>query len=122
MTITSEKELGIALKENREYIEIEGSLASKCVKIKATGRVAWMIAIGAIAIAVVAIISAPATGGTSGAVGFVAAPTAVGILGAGTTTSAIAIAVAAGGVGALNKLRKYKLEKKDDNRVILHRK
>ena len=44
------------------------------------------------------------------------------ILGAGVATSAVAIAVAAGNVNVLNKLRDYDLEKISDTKVILHKK
>ena len=64
-------------------------------------------------------IAAPATGGTSGIASFLVAPAAVSVLGGATTTAAIGIAVTAGGVGALNKLRKYKIVENDDNKLIL---
>ena len=118
--VTTEKELGKALKEEQDSIEITGELAEKVIKIKATGKVAWAVAIGAIAVAVVAVLTSPATGGGHGiiAVG-ITAPVAAGILGVSVTMAAIAIAVAAGGVGALNKLRSYKLEKLGQDHIIL---
>ena len=121
-TITSEKELGQALKSKRDTIEIEGDLSKKVIKIKATGAVAWVVAIGAIGIAVAATFAAPATAGTSGVLSVVGAGAAVSVLGLSTTTAAISIAVAAGGVGALNTLRSYKIEKKTPNKIILRRK
>ena len=117
MAITSEKELGKALKENQDTIVIEGELGEKVIRIKATGKVAWVIAIAALVVAVPMAMS-----GVGIAASGITATGAVAVLGAGATTSAIAIAVAAGGVGALNKLRKYRLEKKDGTRVILHKK
>ena len=51
-----------------------------------------------------------------------AAAGAVAILGGKTTISAIAIAIAGGGVGILNKLRKYRIEKISDKHIILHKK
>lgn len=66
------------------------------------------------------------TGGTalpiSGFVGIPAMAGAVGVLGVPTATSALAIAVAGGGVGVLNKLRDYRIEKISDDKIILHRK
>lgn len=56
---------------------------------------------------------------------FIATPaiaTASGVLGMSTTISAIGIAIAGGGVGALNKLRGYRVEKVSDEKVILHKK
>jgi hypothetical protein len=59
------------------------------------------------------------TGGSSTTVSLIAAPGAVGILGGATTLSAIGIAVAAGGVGALNKLRKYRMISRENSRIVL---
>ena len=122
MAITTEKELGQALKSKQDTIEIEGDLRRKIIRIKATGAIAWCVAIGAIAVAVVAILAAPATGGASAAPGVIAAPAAIGILGGATTASAISIAVAAGGIGALNTLRSYKIVENSGNRLVLKRK
>ena len=121
MVVSSEKELAAAIERGDGCIEIEISLGEKVIKIKTTGKVAWAIAIGAIAVAVVSILAAPATGGISSAPVAAFAPVAVGVLGLGTTTTAVAIAVAAGGVGALNKLRNYDVEKVGD-KVILRKK
>lgn len=41
MSITTEKELGEALKNRQDTLEIEGDLKTKVLRIKATGRVAW---------------------------------------------------------------------------------
>ena len=112
------KELGKALKNNEDEIIIEADLEKKIVKIKTRGNVTWAVAIGAIGVAVASIVLAPATGGTSSAAGLVAAPAAVSVLGASTTTAAISIAVAAGGVESLNKLRTYKIIKKNGKTMI----
>lgn len=127
MKVTNEKELGEALKNDEDYIEIEvKDLKDRVWRIKATGKVAWAVAFGAIGVAVVAVLSIPTTGGTSAvpalAANAILAPAAVSILGAGTVASAIAIAVAAGSVGALNKLRKYKMTKISDSHIILSKK
>lgn len=120
--VTTEEELGEALKRNADTIEISGDLSKKIIRIRATGNVAWAIAIAAIGIAIYGVVSAPITGGTSGiAAGFVA-PAAVGILGGTVTYSAIAIAIAAGGVGALISLRKYKEVSRTSSSLILKRK
>ncbi|MBB6446713.1 hypothetical protein [Bacillus benzoevorans] len=63
--------------------------------------------------------AAPATAGVSGVASIVGGGAAVSILGVSTTTTAVSIAVAAGGVGALNKLRSYNIEKKSPGKVIL---
>lgn len=80
------------------------------------------MAFGAIGVAVVGILALPATGGVSAVASGFMAPAAVGILGIGATSTAIGIAVAAGGVAVLNKLRKYRLEKISDTHIILRKK
>lgn len=124
--VRTEAELGEALKNNEECIEIEGDLARKTFKIRATGKVAWAVCIGAIGIATYSVVATVGTGGASAPVtattaGLTAATTTT-VLGGAVTYSAIAIAVAAGGVGALNKLRKYKQVSYENNRLILQRK
>ncbi|MED9968304.1 MAG: hypothetical protein UFJ18_16240 [Blautia sp.] len=116
-----EKELGKALKEKRDTIEIEGDLVRKVFKIKITGKVAWGVCIAAITVAVTWML----TGGVAMPVSNIAAlpvlAAPIGVLGTGTTVSAVAIAVAAGGVGALNLLRDYDIEKISDTKAILHK-
>ncbi|EHK9018668.1 hypothetical protein K0W38_004425 [Vibrio vulnificus] len=119
--VTTEKELGEALKNEESTIEITGDLAKKTIKLRATGNVAWAIAIGAIAIAAYGIIAAVPSGGSGALVSGIAAPAAVGVLGGAVTYSAIAIAVAAGGVGALTALRGYKEVSRTENSITLKR-
>ncbi len=120
--VSTEKDLGDALKRNEDCIEIIGDLAKKTIKIRATGNVAWAIAIAAVGVAVYGVIALPVTGGTSAAVSGLVAPAAVGILGGTITLSAVSIAVAAGGIGALTSLRKYKEVSRTGNSLILKRK
>ncbi|CAD6548634.1 hypothetical protein LMG27952_04760 [Paraburkholderia hiiakae] len=119
MAIGTNKDLADALKRGDDYIEVEGDLATKVVRIRATGKVAWAIAIAAIAIVVVATIAAIATGGTSEVAAVAAAPAALAVLGGPTTYAAIAVAVAAGGVGALTSLREYKEVSHSNGLLIL---
>ena len=136
-TVTTEKELAKAVQDDLDTIVIEGDLASKTIKIKATGKAAWAIAFGAISLAAYSIAfgaislaaySLIATLGTGGATapatatsGLIAGGAAVTVLGSATTASAIAVAVAAGGVGVLSKLRSYKIVEKSQDRVVLAR-
>ena len=113
VTVDNEQKLADAIKNGEDTIEIEGDLKEKVVRIKATGKIAWTVAIGAIGVAVCMMLLAPATGGTTAGPAAFAAPAAVAILGGPATLSCIAIAVAAGGVGVLNKLRSYKLIEKN---------
>jgi len=133
--IRDEKDLVDALKNGQSTIEIEGSLAKKTVRIKATGGVAWAIAAAAISIAVYAAIAMiPITAGTGGTaaapMAAIAAPasvvvggSAVAILGAGAAATAIAIGIRAKGMGPLKDLRnKYDIVESTNNKLILKRK
>lgn len=129
--VKTSKELGQAIKNGVDTIVIEGDLAKTTFKIKATGKVAWAVAIGAVGIAAYSAIHITTSTATNlnmgkniaftgGAVG---TTTAITILGTATTWSAISIAVAAGGVGALTSLRnKYKIASKDSDKLILVKK
>lgn len=117
--VSTEKELAQSLKENKSTIEIEGDLCRKVIRIKATGKLAWGVALAAITVAVVATLS---SGGMALPVSGVVAGAATGILGVGATTCAISLAVAAGGVAVLNKLRSYKVEKISDTHIKLFKK
>ena len=122
-----------ALNDNVDEIEIEANLRKKVIKIKAKGKVAWVIAIGSISLAVPLVMVTVMSAGTATPI---TAPVAVGaltgatgVLGVGAAFSAVSIAagaaIAAGsvsaGVAALNKLRKYKMTDYGD-RLVLTRK
>lgn len=124
--MTTEKELGKALKEGQDTIEIEFDLCKKVIKIKAIGIVSWGICIASITIAVSCAVVAVSTAGTTAVpdalIAMPAMATLASVLGLPTAISAVAIAVAGGGVGALNKLRNYRLERVSDEKIILHKK
>ena len=80
------------------------------------------IAIGAIGVAVAAVVAAPATEEVQPWQCIASAPAAASILGVSTTTAAISIAVAGGGVAVLNKLRKYEVVEKHNTYMVLKRK
>ncbi|WP_434624044.1 hypothetical protein [Azospirillum sp. B2RO_4] len=124
MPISSNSELKDAINKGQDTISIEGDLAKKILKIKATGKVAWLVAIGAIGLSAYALISAPATAPVTGGANFAASAigggAAVSILGASTTAFAISLAVAAGGVGILKTLYSgYKVESNKNGVVVL---
>ena len=110
--VRTEAELGDALKNNEETIEIEGDLANKTFKIRATGSIAWGIAIGAIGLAFYSLVATVGSAGTAAPATMISSSLAgvgaASILGGSVTYSAIAIAVAAGGVGALTHLLIHK--------------
>ncbi len=119
MAISTENDLGKALKVKQDTIEIEGDLKKKVLRIKATGKVSWAIALAAIGIAVIIIIS---TGGTGAPVSGLVGAGAVSVLGLPVAPPAVSIAVTAGGVGALNALRKYKIVENIGDKLVLSRK
>jgi hypothetical protein len=118
-SITTEKELGSALKNEIDTIEIKGDLANKIVKIRATGKVAWGVAAGAIAVAILITV---ASGGTAAPASSLVGVAAVSILGLSAATTAVLIGVSAGGISALNRLRKYKEIERSDGRLVLAKK
>ena len=123
--IHSEEELARAIKRGDDYIEIEGDLANKVIRIKGVGRVAWALCIAIIAAILYSVIGTTASGGAAAPItsAFIAtsATAAVPILGLSATIAAVKIAIAAGGIGVLNKIRKYSAEK-HGKIVVLRRK
>ena len=126
-TVKTEKELADAMKRGDDTIEIEGNLAKQIIRIRATGKIAWAIALGTLSIAVYAAITTMGTGGSTlpvtGTASLASGFTAIAILGASATSSAIAIAIAFGSVGVLIMLReRYKEVSRTENKLILKRK
>ena len=125
--VKNEKELADAIKSKKDVIVIKGDLSKKVIKIKATGKVAWVIAFGAIAVAIVAILATASSGGT---IGPVTIPTAtlfageaIAIWGLPTTIAAISLCVAAKSKNALKSLYDdYKIIEQKDNYVKIRRK
>lgn len=107
--VQNEAELASALKRHESIIIVEGDLVQKVVRIKATGKLAWTIALGGIAIAgYAAYLSSAAIGGGAAATG--AAATGAAATGAAATGAisfgsailpvAAPVAVGAGAAGA----------------------
>lgn len=117
--IKTEEDLGHALKNNVDTIIIEGDLVKRVIRIRATGKAAWIIAAGAIAVAITMTI---VSGGTSAPASFLIGSSAIGILGLPTAIAAILIGVTAGGIAALNRLRGYKEIARSEGRVVLKKK
>lgn len=122
----TEKELAEALKQKQDTIIIEGDLKRKVFRIMATGKLAWGMAAGAIAALVISVLSVPATAGTSApiivSVGLTGSTVAAGILGGSTSTAAILVALAGGGIQVLNELRwDYKIVENTSTRIVLER-
>jgi len=128
--ISDPKDLKKALDNNQNTIEIEGNLADRTVTIKATGKVAWVVALGAVTVAIgatfitpAAPIVAPVTTITAG----ITAPVAVATVGTGTTVVMISLAITTGSLAAakllFKKLRNdYIITEKRKGYVVLKRK
>lgn len=120
--VRNAKELGEAIKGGADTIEIEGDIAKKVIRIRATGKVAWVVAFGALGLAGASYFLAPTPAAPATlTMNALAAPAAVSILGVSTTAAAISVALAAGGVAALTKLRKYKEVSRGPNKIVLKR-
>lgn len=124
--MTDAKELAKAIKEGQDEIEIEYDLKKHVMRINATGTVAWGVALGAMTVVVISALAEIGSGGVATPVSVMAASPAlvgtVATLGVGATTAAITMAITAGGVGVLKKLRKYDVEEISETKAILHRK
>lgn len=122
--VKTSAELGAALAKGESTIEIEGDLARKVIRIKATGKVAWLIAFAAIGLAYIAIrLRFPAVAATAPAAAsaaLVSGSSAVAILGPGAVIAAVQLALTAGGMGVLARLRSdYEVSEKNDDGVVL---
>lgn len=129
ITVDNAQDLGKALNEGQDTITIKGDFKDKVIKIKGTGKVSWAIAIGAIGVAVIAILKMPvATVGGSvggpvgagvvcavdGAIVASTAGAAVSILGLSTTIAAVSICLSVKNKNVLESLYKdYKIVEKN---------
>lgn len=128
---TTPDELGKAIKNNEDTIIIGMELGDMVIKIMATGKVAWGVCAASLAVAIalclatpaVTVVAPPVGGGMALAGGITVATAAVATIGPAVAITAIAIGVAAGGIGALNTLRdKYEIVEKDEKHIKLQRK
>ena len=126
MSVTTEKELADAISRNQDSITVEGDLAKKTLRIKATGNVAWAVAIGSIGIVFYGVVMTMGTGGAAAPVSGLAAVAgsgaALGVLGTAATTAAVSMAVSVRSLSVLKKLRSdCKTIKTSDNVIVLNR-
>lgn len=124
--VNNEEELGKALENDEMYIEIENPILGKIVvKIKNAGKTKWVVAVGAIAATIVAIVlMAPAAGGgpvPEGVLALSATTTggaAVTILGLAATIAAIKICLKSKSTKVLKKLRENYIIVSNNNGII----
>lgn len=120
--INNPDELAKAIERGDNSIEISIELGKKIIRIKATKTAATIVAIGAVGVAMYAVISAPAAGPAVPIQGLVAsegAAVAVAVWGIPATIAAVSMAVAVRGTSVLKKLRNdYDMEEKEDMYVL----
>lgn len=118
MAITNEKELNEALQNGVDSIEIEGNLKDKVIRIKASGKVAWIVAFGAIAmLVIIAVFSIK-----NANILLMVSHNQGTKIGAIMMIGAVVVAVIAIAIALLNRFRKYKLEKVSSTRIVLRKK
>ena len=127
------KELAKALKNKASTIVIEGRLGKIVLIIKLTGPLAWATCVTALTTAITLYLATPEAtvatapaGGMGGTLTFTGgmASTAVAAATLGPAVlPAVAIGVAAGGIGVLTSMRDdYEIIERSRSRVVLHRK
>lgn len=120
MYVENEHDLGEELNKGADHIRIEGDLAAKVRKMMKLNTILWSFCLASLSVTVIAVMHMPATAGTSGVVGIVAGTSAAAILGPELAVAAATIAVAGGGIHALRRLRRYRLEQTRNGSIILH--
>jgi len=121
MYVRNEEEFGEAIREGKDGIELEGDLASKVKKLYKINLTLWSFCLVCLAVAIIALMQVPITGGTSGIISLIAGTPAVAILGTEAAVTAVMIGVAGGGIGVLIKLRRaYRIETRKKGRIIVY--
>lgn len=132
--VNNEEELGKALENDELTIEIENPVLGRIVvKIKKAGKVKWVVAIGAIAATIIAIVlmvpilgTGPAAPPSEAVLALSAATTgaaAVAILGLAATIAAIKICLKSKNTVVLKKLREnYVIVSNNNGKIKLQRK
>ena len=126
MTVNTSSELGKAIDRGENRIIVKSSLGDAVLVIEAIGPVAWVIAAGAIAVAIAGVVTTVGTGGAGAPAGAalecIATPGLIATFGSvGTAATAIGIAVAGGGIGTLSTMRKYRAMRENGNVVLTRR-
>jgi hypothetical protein len=121
MYVRDEEEFGQAVRDGKDRIELEGDLAAKVKKLYKINITLWSFCLVCLAVAIIALMQVPITGGTSGIVSLVAGTPAAAILGTEIAVTAVMIGVAGGGIGVLKKLRRdYRIATGKDERIIVY--
>lgn len=121
MYVKDEEELGKALKNNEETIEMKGNLARRIFRIWNIDKLLWCLCLACLTVAVAALIASPTIGGIPAVAGVVSGTPAAAILGVSTAKSAVLTAVSGGSVRVLKQLRGYRMERFDESHIVLYR-
>lgn len=121
MYVKDEEELGKALKNNEETIEMKGNLARRICRIWNMDKLLWCLCLACLTVAVAALIASPAIGGIPAVAGFVSGTPAAAILGVPVAESAVLIAISGGSVRVLKQLRGYRMKRFDESHIVLYR-
>lgn len=119
--VKNEKELVQAIQNNVDYIEVECGIKDFFIKIKGTRKIAWTVCLGCLAIAATTaayMVTKEDKDAKKIAISAISATAAAVILGPTTAATCVMMAVTAGGVDVLNKLREYRIEEQG-NRLFL---
>lgn len=123
--VSNPKELAEAIKAHEDTIEIEADLAKNIYRIHATGKAAWIIAVGAVAVALTAVTLGMRMGGRAKAVsaglGVGGSAGAIAVLGVSATKLAVQLAFAGGSIAVLTQLRNYEQVSYDGDKLVLRR-
>lgn len=125
MVVINEKDLGKAIKEKKKIIEIRGVLKDRVYSIKSVEKSIWNECMTQIGMAVLFLQEMTKADGITTPVSVLTGTPIlekiVAILGISNAFSSITIAMAGGGVGILNQLRKYQIEQMTEEKIILRR-
>lgn len=111
--VKDEKELVQAIQDNVDYIEVECGIKDFFIKVKGTGKIAWTVCLGCLAIAAATtayMVTKEDKDAKKITISAISATAAAAILGPATAATCVMMAVAAGGVDVLSKLREYRIE------------
>ena len=121
MIVENEQDLGEAIERGEETIEVRGKLAPRIRKIWLMDRFLWCLCLACLAVAIAALVAAPAAGPLPVAVGLVSGTPAALLMGTPAAVTAVLTAAAGSGIATLKKLRHcYRLEPTGSERVVLH--
>lgn len=126
MVLTNERDLGRAIKQKVEKLEIRGTLKDRVCRIRSIEERQWKACVSQIGMAVVFLQAMTKADGIPTSVSVLTGTPLLEkiakILGISNAFSAILIAMAGGGIGILNQLRRYQMECLTEEEIVLRRK